>query len=95
MPATWTMSIPSAMVADRIHGECMPSSQQCHLDMATPATTSMKDTSVSSLVSLFALVVAIIRSMLLVVLLALSGLTGLVSLVGLITEQGASALQGD
>lgn len=102
MLATWTTINRSAMAADRMDGERMPSCQQqapmSHAGMtgmATQATSSMIETSVLALVSLFAPVVFILRGLLLVALLALSGLTGLVSLVGLTTELDASALQGD
>lgn len=97
MSATWSASKRPALFAGYNRVQRMPSSMQTTC-MATPASTSITETGVSTSVSLFALVLALSSLLLVVVVvlsLALSGLTGLVRLVGLTKVPVPNMKQGD
>lgn len=98
MSATWSASKRPALFAGCSHVQRMPSSTQTTC-MATPASTCITGTGVSTSVSLFALVLALGSLLLVVVVvllsLALSGLTGLVRLVGLTKVPVPNMKQGD
>ena len=95
MSASWNASKRPALFAGWSRAKRMPSSMHTSY-MATPASTSITRTGVSTSVFLFALVLSL-SSLLLVVLLSLilSSLTGLVSLVGLTKVPVPNAAQGD
>ena len=97
MSATWSASKRPALFAGYNRVQRMPSSMQTTC-MATPASSSITGTGVSTSVSLFALVPALGSLLLVVVVLlslALSGLTGLVRLVGLTKVPVPNMKQGD
>jgi len=97
MSATWSASKRPASFAGCSRAQRMPSSMQTTC-MATPASTSITGTGVSTSVSLFALVPALGSLLLVVVVLlslALSGLTGLVRLVGRTKVPVPHTKQGD
>jgi hypothetical protein len=97
MSATWSASKRPASFAGCSRMQRMPSSMQTTC-VATPASTSITETGVSTPVSLFALVPALGSLLLVVVVLlslALSGLTGLACLVGLTKVPVPHTKQGD